>query len=98
MFSDTAQRIASPGLIPYDLNVAFWSDGAEKLRWIAIPAGKIGFSPTGEWRFPAGTVFVKNFDLSVDAANPAFKRRLGNAAAGARLEGRRVRRGLQMAA
>ena len=76
VFSDTAQRIASPGLIPYDLNVAFWSDGAEKLRWIAIPAGKIVFSPTGEWRFPAGTVFVKNFDLSVDAAKPALKRRL----------------------
>lgn len=76
VYSDTAKRIASPGLIPYDLNVAFWSDGADKLRWIAVPSGKIVFSPTGEWRFPAGTVFVKNFDLPTDAANPAVKRRL----------------------
>jgi uncharacterized repeat protein (TIGR03806 family) len=76
VFTDTSKRIASPGLIPYELNVPFWSDGADKLRWIAIPEGKIGFSPSGEWRFPAGTVFVKNFDLTVDDAKPASKRRL----------------------
>jgi uncharacterized repeat protein (TIGR03806 family) len=76
VFSDTPKRIASPGLIPYDLNVAFWSDGADKSRWIAVPAGQIQFSPSGEWRFPAGTVFVKNFDLAVDPANPGVKHRL----------------------
>src|ERR1700727_687695 len=74
VFSDTPRRIASPGLIPYDLNVAFWSDGADKSRWIAVPAGQIAFSPSGEWRFPAGTVFVKNFDLP--GAAPGNGRRL----------------------
>ena len=76
VFSDTPNRVVTPGLIPYDLNVAFWSDGADKSRWIAVPPGKIAFAPTGEWRFPPGTVFVKNFDLEVNAANPAGKRRL----------------------
>jgi uncharacterized repeat protein (TIGR03806 family) len=76
VFSDTPRRIASPGLVPYDLNVAFWSDGADKLRLIAVPAGKILFSPSGEWRFPAGTVFVKSFDLALDAAQPGTRRRL----------------------
>ena len=76
VFSDTANRIANPGLTPYDLNAAFWSDGADKSRWIAVPRGQIAFAPSGEWRFPPGTVFVKNFDLGVDAANPAGKRRL----------------------
>jgi uncharacterized repeat protein (TIGR03806 family) len=76
VFSDTPKRIATPGLIPYDLNVAFWSDGADKSRWIAVPEGKIAFAPSGEWRFPVGTVFVKNFDLAVDATDPAAKRRL----------------------
>ncbi len=76
VFSDTPKRIASPGLIPYDLNVAFWSDGADKSRWIAVPAGQILFSPSGEWRFPAGTVFVKNFDLALDAARPGTTHRL----------------------
>ncbi len=76
VFSNTPQRIANPGLIPYDLNVAFWSDGANKSRWIAIPFGKIAFSPSGEWRFPPGTVFVKNFDVPTDAADSSATRRL----------------------
>jgi uncharacterized repeat protein (TIGR03806 family) len=75
-FSDTANLIPTKGLIPYDLVVAFWSDGASKLRWAAIPTGKIKFSPTGEWAFPQGTVFIKTFELPTDAANPQIKRRL----------------------
>ncbi len=76
VFSDTARRIPNTGLIPYGLIAAFWSDGADKSRLIALPSGKITFSPSGEWRFPPGTVFVKNFDLGVDAADPKAKRRL----------------------
>jgi uncharacterized repeat protein (TIGR03806 family) len=76
VFSDTPKRIAAPGLIPYDLNVAFWSDGADKSRWIAVPEGQILFSPAEEWRFPAGTVFVKNFDMPTDATHPGIERRL----------------------
>ncbi len=38
--------------------------------------GKIGFAPTGDWTFPAGAVFVKTFELPVDASNPASRRRL----------------------
>jgi uncharacterized repeat protein (TIGR03806 family) len=76
VFKDTPNLVPSDGLIPYDLIVAFWSDGASKLRWIAAPAEKIGFSPTGEWTFPPGVVFVKTFELPLDAANPSRKRRL----------------------
>ena len=75
-FKDTAHLVPSDELIPYDLIVPFWSDGAQKLRWIAMPAGKIKFSPSGEWVFPAGTVFVKTFELPVDARDPKLKRRL----------------------
>jgi uncharacterized repeat protein (TIGR03806 family) len=75
-FSDTRNLVADKTLIPYDLIVAFWSDGASKSRWIAVPIGKIKFSATGEWIFPAGTVFVKTFELPTDAANPSARRRL----------------------
>ena len=51
-------------LLPYDLVLAFWSDGAAKSRYVAIPAGgKVAYSPTGDWKFPPGTVFVKTFEL-----------------------------------
>jgi uncharacterized repeat protein (TIGR03806 family) len=75
-FKDTRNLVPSEGLVPYDLVVPFWSDGAEKLRWIAVPKGKIGFSAAGEWTFPAGTVFVKTFELPTDARDPGVRRRL----------------------
>jgi uncharacterized repeat protein (TIGR03806 family) len=75
-FADTRRLIPSPGLMPYELVEAFWSDGASKQRWVAIPEAKVQFSTTGEWRFPPGTVFVKTFELPVDAAHPEAMRRL----------------------
>src|SRR4249919_2882953 len=74
-FRDTRNLVPAPGLIPYDLVVPFWSDGASKLRWAAIPQGRIKNSPTGDWIFPNGTVFVKTFELPIDAANPSLKHR-----------------------
>src|SRR4051794_36146348 len=61
-FESTLSLKPADSLIPYDLIVSFWSDGAEKLRWVSVPSGeKIKFAPTGEWIFPNGTVFVKHF-------------------------------------
>jgi uncharacterized repeat protein (TIGR03806 family) len=52
------------GLIPYAPNAAFWSDGAIKERWIALPNGQnITVNAGGDWDFPNGTVLVKNFRL-----------------------------------
>jgi uncharacterized repeat protein (TIGR03806 family) len=64
-------------LVPYDLNVPFWSDGADKKRWACVPPGEvIHFVPTGEWSFPPGTIFVKHFELATNETNPAELRRL----------------------
>ncbi len=76
-FADTARMIPEPGLIPYDLIVPFWSDGAEKFRWLALPTGgKIKFSADGEWTFPPGTVFVKTFALATNELNLSLLCRL----------------------
>ena len=75
-FKDTPRLVPNDTLIPYDLIVSFWSDGAAKSRWISVPAGKIKFAPTGEWVFPKGTVFVKHFELATDETHPEIKRLL----------------------
>lgn len=50
------------GLIPYAPNAPFWSDGADKERYLALPAGaRITVQPDGDWDLPVGTVLVKNF-------------------------------------
>ena len=75
-FENLAQ-LSAPALISYTVNEAFWSDGAIKRRWMALPAGQtISFSAKGEWTFPAGTVFVKHFDLNLDERKPEQRRRL----------------------
>ncbi|MEZ4460905.1 MAG: PQQ-dependent sugar dehydrogenase [bacterium] len=57
------RKVAS-GLIPYAPVAPFWSDGAEKLRWFALPeGGKITVKDDGDFDFPIGTVIVKSFKV-----------------------------------
>ncbi len=37
---------------------------------------KLNISATNEWKFPAGTVFVKHFELATNDADPSQRRRL----------------------
>lgn len=76
-FADLATLTPSTGLVKYEVNSPLWSDGAHKDRWMAIPDGqKIGFATNGEWTFPAGSVWVKHFELSTNELNPELRRRL----------------------
>jgi len=76
-FADISKLRPANYLIPYSVNSPLWSDGAVKMRWLALPEGsKINFFTSGEWKFPAGTVFVKNFELPVDDTDPKILRRL----------------------
>jgi len=78
VYSNTPNRIPASGLIPYVPNTPLWSDGAQKSRYVAVPnsggiitpSEQIAFVPTNSWTFPAGTIFVKNFDLAVNTTNP----------------------------
>ncbi len=78
-FGNTTNRTAANGLIPYTPNTPLWSDAAVKSRFMAVPNNggqitpdeQIQFRPTNSWTFPAGTVFVKNFDLVVNETNPS---------------------------
>ena len=76
VFKDVRTMAVNDGLIPYDIIIPFWSDGAVKSRWISVPRGKITFSPAGEWVFPEGTVFVKTFELATNESMPDVRRRL----------------------
>lgn len=52
------------GLIPYEINAPFWSDGAEKERFLAVPnSSTITVTEDDNWDFPNGSVLVKNFRL-----------------------------------
>ncbi len=66
-FSDVMHRTPNAGIVPYDLNIPFWSDGAHKTRWFSLPDTNltIGFQRDMPWSFPAGSVWIKHFDLPI---------------------------------
>lgn len=52
------------GLVSYEVAAPFWSDGADKDRWLAVPDGTaIDVGPDGDFAFPPGSVLVKQFRL-----------------------------------
>ncbi|MBS2016788.1 MAG: PQQ-dependent sugar dehydrogenase [Deltaproteobacteria bacterium] len=53
-----------PMLVPYEVNAPFYSDGAEKHRWVALPDGtSMTVRADGDVDFPKGTVLAKEFRL-----------------------------------
>jgi hypothetical protein len=84
VFADMATLAPATGLMPYTVNVPFWSDGALKQRWMIVPydggalrpAQQVQFSSETNWVFPAGSVFVKHFDLQTNETDLAAVRRL----------------------
>jgi hypothetical protein len=65
LYSDWAKRVISADAKDFDPGVHLLSDGAEKSRWIAIPAGqKVDTTDMNEWRFPVGTKLWEEFKIS----------------------------------
>ncbi|MGO8699486.1 MAG: chitobiase/beta-hexosaminidase C-terminal domain-containing protein [Limisphaerales bacterium] len=84
VFSNTPAMAPSVSLIPYAPNVPLWSDGAQKVRYFSVPNSgapltpgeQIAYAPAGTWSFPAGTVFVKTFELLTNQSDPGSLLRL----------------------
>jgi len=78
LFADLSNLTPNPGLLPYDPNLAFWSDHAIKRRWFAMPdsGSRMTWAAEGPWTFPAGMIWVKHFDLDTTRGNPATRKRI----------------------
>jgi len=71
-FSDMASLTPAEGVHPYNINLRFWSDHADKRRWFALQVdAPMTYSQDDPWSFPTGTVWVKHFDLELERGNPA---------------------------
>ena len=80
-FSDIKSLQPAAGVLPYEVNVPLWSDGAGKQRFLVLPPGATpGTLPIGvpsdpykSWDLPLGTLLIKHFALG-DTATPAETR------------------------
>ena len=77
-FSNLTTLAPNAGIVPYDINVPFWSDNAIKTRWFSVPNTNLtmGFHPNGNWLFPTGSVWIKNFELEMTNGVPESRRRI----------------------
>lgn len=71
-FSSLASLTPNAGIVPYEINLPFWSDNGIKSRWFSVPdlQSKIGFTEDDAWDYPAGMVWIKHFDLTLTNGQP----------------------------
>jgi uncharacterized repeat protein (TIGR03806 family) len=83
-FKNLSTMEPQDGVLPYELIEPFWSDNAEKFRWMMIPndgthdtpAEQITYSEEGDWDFPIGAVLIKHFEMVLDESNPSNRKKL----------------------
>jgi hypothetical protein len=62
LYEDIAKKRTSPLLRAFEPAYALYSDGAQKRRWLALPANtRIDSSDPANWSFPVGTLLFKEF-------------------------------------
>lgn len=62
LFANVKGHEIAEGVWPYEVNVPFWSDGADKRRFFRLPAGgALGYTSDGTWDVPPGSTLVKSF-------------------------------------
>lgn len=65
------------GVVPYELNVALFSDYAFKKRFVRLPQGQPAqFHAEEVFDFPEGTLLIKNFYYPLDFRQPEGPRRI----------------------
>lgn len=65
LFVDIVKKTVAASAAPYEPAFPFWSDGAEKSRWLHLPDGAtIDATDPDEWVFPVGTKAWKEFRLA----------------------------------
>jgi hypothetical protein len=64
LYLDAESLVLAPGVRRFEPSYGLWSDGAEKQRFVALPAhGSIDTDDMDRWRVPVGTRVWKQFSL-----------------------------------
>jgi hypothetical protein len=62
LYTDVAARIPAVALIEVEPRFPLWSDGADKARWLYVPAGaQLDTSDPDAWLLPVGGAVIKEF-------------------------------------
>jgi hypothetical protein len=75
IFTNLTTLTPNAGILPYEVNVPAWVDGAFVTRWFAVPV-TIGFDTFGNWSVPGDSTFIQHFDLELTNGVPESRRRI----------------------
>jgi uncharacterized repeat protein (TIGR03806 family) len=76
-FQDLATLTPATGVLAYEMVIPFWSDGADKQRWVVLPDGtQATYSADKRWSFPVGTAFLKHFEVPTDDGTTRLEMRV----------------------
>lgn len=65
LFANAAQLAPAPGVIPYEINLPAWHDGAVAQHHLALPPGEtIEVRPAKSWDLPDGAVLAQTLTLA----------------------------------
>ena len=77
LYTDFASKTLSPRARSFTPAVAFWSDGAEKVRWVDLPDGtQIDSSSMDAWKYPVGTKVWKEFKVGARRVETRFMQKV----------------------
>ncbi len=64
LYRDMKTKQLAPDVVPFEPRFKLWSDGAQKERFLVLPAGQsVDSSDMDHWFFPVGTMLFKQFSL-----------------------------------
>ncbi|NOT25045.1 MAG: hypothetical protein HOP16_02980 [Acidobacteria bacterium] len=64
LYSDASSLTVDPRHLAFSPQYPLWTDGAQKRRWVSLPAGTaIDITDIEVWSFPVGTRFWKEFSF-----------------------------------
>jgi hypothetical protein len=74
-YSNWANKTVTPEAHYFEVNSELWSDGADKSRWLIVPAGtKVLFNEKKDyWDYPNGAAFIKLFRHTVVPGDTASR-------------------------
>ncbi len=70
-FEELRTQAPAADVVPYEVNAALWTDGADKRRAFALPPGeRLSIADDGTLVFPEGSIVLKTFAFPLDPDRP----------------------------
>ncbi len=83
-FASLDPLVPAEGVIGYSIAHPFWSDGAEKMRFLSLPQDtRFNVDADGDWELPKGGVLIKHFKVKGENLETRFILRYSNGVYGA---------------